>query len=177
VGGGCDSLRRARVVGKRGTARREDPRDPWENGSRRADSPRSNASLDSFSQPVCAATSSSLPPIGPPSDPARPRARARRLSHPRASPLPAGEPADHPPTTLASLSSALTPARAHRETAARPTHLLRGYMGARMEMFSDAADSSFYFPSRNICALDLTLWSLLFLPSYFFLLFFVEREY
>lgn len=114
VGGGCDSLRRARVVGKRGTARREDPRDPWENGSRRADSPRSNASLDSFSQPVCAATSSSLPPIGPPSDPARPRARARRLSHPRALLCQRASPPIIPPP-LSPLFRPLSPPRARTE--------------------------------------------------------------
>lgn len=73
-----------------GEVRREErtPEIHGENGSRRADSPRSNASLDSFSQPVRAATSSSLPPIGPPSDPARPRARARAPSlSPARSPL------------------------------------------------------------------------------------------
>lgn len=60
-------------VEKRGEKRGS--RDPWENGSRRADSPRSNAS-DSFSQPVCAATSSI-----PSSDWSDVRPRARATEH------------------------------------------------------------------------------------------------
>lgn len=109
VGGGCDSLRRMRVVGRRATARREDPGIHGENGSRRADSPRSNAS-DSFSQPVCAATS--IIPSSDWSDPARARARVYRLSHPHrlSSPLLSASPGDHPPPLLARI-----PAHAPRE--------------------------------------------------------------
>lgn len=132
MGGGCDSLCRGRVVGRRGTARREDPRDPWENGSRRADSPRSNASL-TVSLSLCA-----LLPHHPFLRLVRrptPRARARCLSHPHALLCRRASPPIIPPP-LSALFRPLSPPRAHREPPdVRPTHL-RGYMGARMEMFS-----------------------------------------
>lgn len=157
-------------MGRRGTARREDPRDPWENGSRRADSPRSNASL-TVSLSLCA-----LLPHHPflrlvrrPTP--RARARARRLSHPHALLCRRASPPIIPPP-LSPLFRPLSPPRAHLLTFVRhiyvDTWAPEWKCSLRRGRFFIAL---FYFPSRNICALDLPLWIFLFLVSYFFLFF------
>lgn len=115
---------------------------------------------------MCAATSSSLPPIGP-----TPRARAPSLS-PAPFLLSRVRPAIIPPHYSALFRS--HPRARPEAHDARRTHL-RGYMGARMEITSlrerwILKGFFFYFPSRNICALDLMLWIFLSLPSHFFLI-------
>lgn len=182
VGGGCDSL--CRMVGWRGRGEKRGSRDPWENGSRRADSPRSNAS-DSFSQPVCAATSSSsLPPIGPTSDPAltftSARARAFSLSlsfslpslvHPHRLSSPGLARRDHPPY------SALF--RPHPRTrvpraATFVRHIYCTWIHGRPNgnVLSDAADSygSFFFtfPREIFAPLTLRCGACFFLHRSFF---------
>lgn len=87
VGGGCDPLLRARVVGGegevKGTTRRED-REIHENGSRRADSPRSSV-------PLTISLGSRRGPIIPSSDwsalPAPARLPSRAISLARTAPL------------------------------------------------------------------------------------------
>lgn len=191
VGGGCDSLCRMRVVGWRGRGEKRGPRDPWENGSRRADSPRSNAS-DSFSQPVCAATSSSsLPPIGPTSDPAltftSARARAFSLSPVSRSPAPSLLSRTCPARSSPLLGS-LSPAPPHPRTrvpraATFVRHIYCTWIHGRPNgnVLSDAADSygSFFFtfPREIFAPLTLRCGACFFLHrSFFFLLSSLERR-
>ena len=155
MGGGCDPLRRARVVGGTrerstgGTARRED-REIHENGSRRADSPRSSAS-DNFSRlaprphhpflglvrrSACSLTAR-FPLVRSPSSAVSAQLRSAPLL------ILCGDP--HSPTAHPFY---LRPrARWSAPPEERSVRHLRGYMGARMEInfFDEKTAESYGF--------------------------------